>query len=397
MDPRLQHAFDSGELIRPDYREPCFVDLVIALARLAGVTEPPATAHSDRLTEMIGASDHLVFILVDGMGDHLLERLPAEAFLRANRAAGLNTIFPSTTGCAMPTVATATWPATHGTPGWWAYLDEHDLSVTTLPFVERFTEHPLERYTFDARVLWPLPVVMRAMTRHAAVLQPNAYWDSTFSRYLRGGAPGMGYQSVPQAIDSIIRRVSHSQTPTYTFAYFPEFDAACHQFGVDHFRTTDLLHVFDYELTRLADAVCDRARLVISADHGLIDVPESDRLALLKGDPLLDVLRAPPSGEPRNPCFHVRDGQHEAFEDQFHDRFGRQFALLSTDELSDLRLLGPEPMSPFARRRFGDYFGVALDRVILAYYPPTRSPDADFIGRHAGLTPEEMQIPLIVA
>src|ERR1051326_2084293 len=62
-----------------------------------------------------------------------------------------------------------------------------------------------------------------------------------------------------------------------------------------------------------------------------------------------------------------------------------------------MKLLGPEPLSPLAKRRFGDYIGIAIKPVTLKYKAPQHMARPDHLGYHAGLSPAEMRIPLIVA
>ena len=57
-------------------------------------------------------------------------------------------------------------------------------------------------------------------------------------------------------------------------------------------------------------------------------------------------------------------------------------------------------MSPQVRPRFGDFIAIPYRRATLAYAPVTLSgaaPAAPYIGQHAGLSPEEMRVPLCVA
>ncbi len=156
-----------------------------------------------------------------------------------------------------------------------------------------------------------------------------------------------------------------------------------------------LAHV-NAELERLATGIRSRARLVISADHSHADVLEPNRRNILNGDPLLELLKAPPTGEPRVPLFHVRDGCQAAFEELFQKRFGDDFVLLPMAQVESLKLLGPQPLSPLARHRFGDYLGIALQPQMLKYKSSKPTTKPENIGHHAGLFPAEMRIPLIV-
>ena len=113
-------------------------------------------------------------------------------------------------------------------------------------------------------------------------------------------------------------------------------------------------------LLELAAAAPDDTLVAVTADHGLIDLSEGESAPLFPGDPLLDCLRCPPSGEARTPHFHVQPGKEAELVQRVTDLAGDRMALLSRGEAEELRLFGPEPFSDLARRRFGDYIGIAL-------------------------------------
>jgi hypothetical protein len=224
--------------------------------------------------------------------------------------------------------------------------------------------------------------------------------DTSYARYSRGHTPGLGYQSIENAIDQVIARVNGAKEPTYTHLYLPDIDTVCHHVGVDHPDVLKVVLRIDAELERMSRTLGERGRVVVSADHGLIDVLKSDQAFLTDGDPMLDLLRVPPTGDARMPIFHVRPEQREAFADLFDERFRDRMILLPTAEAERLELFGPGKMSDLVRPRFGDFIAIPYRRATLAYAPvsvPGSAPAAPYIGQHAGLSPEEMRVPLCVA
>jgi hypothetical protein len=59
----------------------------------------------------------------------------------------------------------------------------------------------------------------------------------------------------------------------------------------------------DAEMARPRHRHRGRGRLVISADHGLIDVPAADQVLSCPTNPLLAPPQVPPSGDARMPLF----------------------------------------------------------------------------------------------
>src|SRR5204863_7272223 len=135
--------------------------------------------------------------------------------------------------------------------------------------------------------------------------------------------------------------------------YLHVVDTPCHHASVNHDTVVPLVLGIDEELRRLAASIAGRARIVVSADHGLIDVPKPDQALLFSGDELLEMLLpgVPPSGDARMPVFHVRQAKREAFVELFGKRYGDRMVLAETDEVERLELLGPGPISPKVRAR----------------------------------------------
>lgn len=394
----VEAALRAGSLRRPGAQEPSFVDLICAVHRGAGVGVAP-TAHCEAIAQHLFARRHLLLVLVDGMGMSALAD-PAAAALRARLRLQLDAVFPATTACAMTTVATGMWPGQHGVPGWWAYLAEHDLSATVLPFQERHRGRGLRRHGVRAGQIWPHPSRFAEVTRDMEMRVPLVYVLSTFSRYLSGNCRTRGYLSLRHAQRRIRRRLRRLSArrgpPTITYWYIPDYDSACHTYGVAGAQARATLQQIQDLLLELAAEAPDDAVIAVTADHGLMDLDEGDRAPLFPGDPLLDCLRCAPTGEGRTPHFHVRPGKAAELVERVADRAGGRLALLSQGEADALRLFGPEPLSPLARQRFGDYVGIALAPFTLAYYRSAESKALHHVGVHGGMSPAEVRIPLLV-
>src|SRR5260221_3879085 len=172
MPPDLTELFTSGTLLRPSDTEPNLVHLIRALATIAGVRDLDAAPAVRDLGNLIGPARHLIFMLMDGMGMNLLERLPASSFLASSVQREIRATCPSTTACALTTVATAAYPNQHGVSGWVTHLPDRRLTIATLPFVERFSGEPLARRGIRGGDVGPLPPVLPRVTYGTLVLSP---------------------------------------------------------------------------------------------------------------------------------------------------------------------------------------------------------------------------------
>jgi len=401
MHAQLQTAFETGVLLQPAWRRLNLVDLVRSLAVLAGVGDIEQGEGVRRLMREIGPSDHYVFVLVDGMGMNLVDRLPQRSFVKSRLRMEIQSLFPTTTAAALTTVATGEWPNKHAVTGWWTHLPEFGCTATILPFVDRFTHRPLTERGMSAENVFPCKAYHPRMTYQPLSVLPAKLPNTLYSVYSRGNTPGVGYWAIDDAIGQIIQHVQAAKGPTYTYLYIPDVDSLSHIRGWDHEDVLALMTFVDSQLGRLAETLGSRtgagARIVVSSDHGHTTVRLADRLAIFDGDPLLDMLEAPPSGNPPTPMFHVKPGQRAEFTRQFEERFGDHFSLVSSEEAEEMELTGPGKMSEIARRRFGHFIGIARGSLTLKYYEHGKVPASDDFGGHSGLTPGEMRIPLAIA
>jgi hypothetical protein len=391
---RLLGWFDAGDLRRPDPLAPGTVHLSRALAALCGAPlqlNEPETA----VAAAIGEPDHVVFVLADGLGMNLIRDLPGDSFLRRHLAMELRSVFPSSTAPARTALATGLWPAKHGVPAWLTYLPDRNLQTVTLPYTERFTAKPLDEAGLDASDLFTQPVLAASYTRDAAFCMNRRIAGSVYTRYVSGGHPQLPYDKVDAAAEVIADRIGAASEATYTHLYYPDVDSALHLHGPSSKEVSAAIARIDAALAALHDATGDRARIVVSADHGGYEVSPDQKLIVEPGDGLSELLVTPHAGEAPVPIFHVRPSHAADFAAKFRATAGDAYALLSVDEVDDLRLLGPEPLSATTRSRLGDFIALSAHGESVVY-----SLDTTLIamkGFHGGLMPDEVDIPLVVA
>ncbi len=393
---RMLSLFESGALVRPDAAKPNTVDLARALFASAGTPAFEAEAGATRIGRFIAPSEHIVFVLADGLGMHLVQRLPQDSFLRRHLKLELDAVFPSSTAPALTSLATGLWPAAHALPTWFTFLPRHSLTATVLPYTDRATRTGLARLGIEASSVFLASVAARFHRRDFKALHPIEIANSVYTRYVTGGPPAEAYQTLAGAVDLTCARIRKAKASTYTYIYYPVIDSNEHEFGAQSHQAWREVLRFDAEIARLKETVGPAASIVVSADHGQITVPDQMKTVLNDGDELQEMLRVwPPAGEPRCICFHVRPGRRQAFAETFQRRFQEAYVLLSADEAESLRLFGPGILSPDARARIGDFIALPESAQAMGY--AGEAPIVRMRGFHGGLAPDEMRIPLVIA
>src|SRR5437870_6215718 len=178
----LQRLFAEGVLVRPSDRDANLVHLVQAIYALCGVQELALAPAARQLMDRIGPAENLVFILLDGLGMNLMNRLPADSFLVSHLRGQINATCPSTTAAALTTVTTGMYPSQHGVTGWFTYLPEKGVTAMMLPFSERGSNQPLLSRGIRPEEILPPPLLPR-MTHRPLTLAPTYIANTPYNVY----------------------------------------------------------------------------------------------------------------------------------------------------------------------------------------------------------------------
>ena len=395
---RVERWFRDGELLHPCEGDapPSTVDLARAIASIGGVPLTDHDTRADELAERIGRDRPLLFVMVDGLGCVFDELAKPGGLLAEAEDIQLRSVFPSTTAAALTTLATGAWPSQHGVPAWYTHLHRNDLTATILPFVERDSERKLQEFGIRPSEAFAYPSRMAAIGGRLRTYHPRAICDSEFTSYQRGSAPTDPYDHLRDAAETVVSRIVEQDEPGIHYLYLPMVDSASHRDGPNASATRRALEAVDAALGAIAERLDGRARIAVSADHGELQVSTSEKALFLPDDPLLDHLHTPPHGEPRVPMFCVQGGREDAFEGEFRERWGRDWALITREEADEMRLFGPEPMTALAAERIGSHLALSATKNVIVYGEAGNKVSA-LNGYHAGLRAEEMEIPLLLA
>ncbi len=393
----LLDAFARGALVRPSADQMGFVDVVRAVAHASGV-DCELTEDSRELANQLRAPDHLIFLLADGMGIDLVDRLPRNSWIRRHTRRAILAPFPSTTTSAVTSFSTGEHTARHAVSGWWVHVDALEGPATVFAHDRARDGMSLTNLGLDVHDLCRLPPILGRMTRDAELLVPMGIAESPFTTHMSAGRPRRSYRTYGEAIDTIVDRVEAATGPTFTYWYTPSPDTEAHDEGAGGERVFHAMESLSATLERLADALSNTGqtwRIVGTADHGHLEL--GPHLELAVNDPLLDYLRFPPSGDMRVQFWHANEAHTARFVSAFRSRFGEAFYLLTVAEAEELELFGPGAWSDHMRERSGDFVSVSRGRGALRY---AGIPGANGYRRmrsgHSGLSPAEMRVPLII-
>ncbi|HET9701877.1 MAG TPA: alkaline phosphatase family protein [Burkholderiales bacterium] len=384
-------------MMRPDYAGGSIVNLMASLGQALGADAggyaplpslPPAALEGAR---------NLVLLVLDGMGSAFLERAGGGSVLAAHRRGVMTSVFPPTTATAITAFMTGVAPQQHGLTGWFTWLKETASVVAVLPFQARHGGGSLRASGLDpARVFTARPFVDMIPVKCFGVC-PREIAHSDFNSHHAGGAeihPYDGLGGLFSGIETIVRSGSGGK---YVYAYYPGVDSLAHVFGIGSPQVASLFSRLDDAFGAfLKDIAGTDTAVVVTADHGFVDVPPGQTVQLESHPRLAETLVLPLCGEPRVAYCYVHPDRRGAFESYVGNELAQCATLIPSAELLAGNWFGLGPPHPRLAERIGHYALVMHDGWAVKDWVLGERRH-HHIGCHGGVSADEMLVPLIIA
>ena len=362
-------------------KEPCFPDYENSILNFScsilnhyGIAVKHSTlSAADKLLE--GNFKHVVVMLLDGLGVNILQKhLPPDAFLRQNLLCEYSSVFPPTTTASTTTMLSGLSPVEHGWLGWDVYFEQEDKSVTCFTNNLTGTETPAASYN----------VVRKYFSYNDIASQINKSGRAKAEIVFPFG---------PKPFAKLgdwfaeIKRQCQFDEKTFTYAYWEHPDGYLHKNGTD----AGVVHRCVVGLNNRIEKLCKSLKdtiVFVTADHGHNDIT---RDYLVENYPeFVKMLVRRTSIEPRAISFYVKDEYKPVFADEFNRLFADDYKLFTKQQVFEQKLFGTgEPHKNLTG--IGDFVAAAVGSRTL-FWDKKAKP---FKSHHAGMSREEMIIPLI--
>ncbi len=379
-----------ADLRRPAYGEATLGDVLPGAATALGVPVHRDGLPPDPLglTEALAGARRVAVLLVDGLGADLLRRhaelAPTLAAL-AQPAGDLSAPCPSTTPVSLATLGTGLPPGSHGILGF----------VTEVPGEGRLLNHVRWADDPDPRAWQSQQTVFEQATAAGlacTAVGPRAYAGSGLTEAVYRGADYPGAWTPGDLVAGLLRSLSAAPR-TLAYGYVAELDLTGHLRGVDSPAWRAQLGVIDRMVEQVVDGLPDDAALLVTADHGMLDIPDTTRLDVEDEPELMDGVRLL-AGEPRARYVHTVDGAAGDVLHRWRESLGSRAWVTSRDEAVASGIFGA--VSDEVAQRIGDV--VALARGSWAFTAPFGEPGPSSLAAyHGSLTETELAIPLLLA
>ena len=388
-------AMNHAKRVLPDYQGGSLLNLTSSLVAARGGTAPHPLLR-DLDSERIGRCRNIVLLLLDGLGHEFLRNHGADSILASHARGHMTSVFPSTTTTAITTLLTGLSPREHALTGWFSYWKSLDDVIAVLPFQRRRGRKSLSQDIADPAAFYDHPTLFDRLETESHIVIPANLAYSPYNASHSGTATIHPFAGYPELFKHLARLLREPEQK-YIYAYWPGIDHLAHEHGTSSAKVKSHFHAVDRACADLiAAAKGSDTTLIVTGDHGLIDVSPQNHTDLGRLPELQKHLAQPLCGERRVAYCHLREAGSDAFVSAAGDILGERFLPRSSRELVEEGWFGPGVSHPELLSRIGDVTLLAQDDASIKDWLPGER-RYWHIGSHGGTSSEEMYIPLIVA
>ncbi|MET8906999.1 nucleotide pyrophosphatase/phosphodiesterase family protein [Micromonospora sp. NPDC004551] len=373
--------------VAPRYGGGSLADVLPSALALLGV---PGAADLLGLAPRLAGVRRIAVLLVDGLGWYQIPTAapyaPTLAGLAATVGVPLTAGFPSTTPTSLVSLGTGTPSGAHGVLGF----------TVRVPGTDRVLSHI--EWAGDPEPLRWQPVATcyeraRAAGVAVTVVSRPEYGGSGLTLAANRGGDYRGAAGADPLAERMLAALAAGPGPTLVSGYHPDLDQHGHLSGVDSAPWRLAAAEVDRLLARLVDGLPPDAALLVTADHGQLNVPDGHRIDL-DTDPRLRAGVRVVAGEPRVRYLHVEPGATADVVAAWSAVLDGAARVLTREEAVATGWFGPVPEEHLGR--IGDVVVVCRDTYAVVATRSEKPIVSRLVAYHGADTAAEMTIPLLV-
>jgi hypothetical protein len=375
------------DIVRPRYGSGSLADILpSALAALA----VPGAADPLGLAGALDGVRRIAVLLVDGLGWYQIPTAapyaPLLAELTPRYGRPLTSGFPSTTPTSLVSLGTGAPPGAHGVLGFRVNVPGTDRVLSHIDW----TDDP------EPRRWQPIPTQLeRAEAAGVAVtvVSRPEFAGSGLTVAANRGGTYRGAADFDALAGEMLAALGAGPAPALVYGYHPDLDRYGHLAGVDSVPWRLAASDVDALLARLVDGLPADAALLVTADHGQLDIPLEHRFDI-DADPRLRAGVRVFAGEPRVRYLHVRTGAGPDVVAAWSAVLGEAAWVATRAEAVAAGWFGPVPEAHLGR--VGDVVVACLGSYAVFSSAVDSPVEARLVAHHGSCTATEMTIPLLV-
>lgn len=336
--------------------------------------------------------DNIVLIVVDGLGYNYL-KTQQESFLYKNIHWKLNTTFLSTTVSANTVFQVWYPPQQHGLTGWTMNLKETGWITQILPFTLKSWWEVLSKNNYDISDIIDIESFHEGFDSDSFTILSEEKSKRDFIKYTAKNTEIIGtkkYQDTFEELSILIN--TKSEKRKFIHVYMDEFDSIQHNHWIGTTKTNNLFNDIDNRIQKVSESIQGtNTKLIIVADHGLLNIPKKSEIWLKNILWLEECLTVSITGEPRvRDCF-VRPGKVKDFEKIIKTQMSKYCWCFKWEELINNNFYGLGKPNKKLFDRVWDYVLIMKKDYVLK-----NNNDHTEKWSHGAFSDDEMFVPLIV-
>ncbi len=407
----------SQRFVKPLYDSYCFTALPQMIEfMLTG--EGQIALPRDTFGNLPTRYNKVILFFVDAFGWRFFKQYAEQyeflkTILKHGAVSKMTSQFPSTTAAHVTSIHTGLNVGESGIYEWNYYEPLVDDVITPLLFSyagdkDRDT---LKRSGIPTEAFFPRQsVYQRLQTKGIAsyIFQSEAYTPSTISNMVFKGASVIPFKTLPGALTDLAELVITDTAPVaYYFLYYDKIDAVCHTYGPNSRQFEEVADAFlsmmeELFYKKLLGKV-EHTLLALTADHGQVEVDPRRTYYLNKqGLSIEQYLQTNrrgkllvPAGSPRDMFLHVKEERIDEAVALLQKHLEGKAEVYRTEQLVAQHFFGSAQPSGEFMTRVGNVVILPYQHESVWWYEGGKF-EMHFLGHHGGLTPEEMEIPLLL-
>lgn len=375
----------------PNYKNGSIVNLTSSILKAFDVKSEYAP-----LKELgdLASAQNIVLLVIDGLGYEYLKKHGKNSIFSKYLMRELTSVFPAGTPSAEQTLKTGVAPERHGITGWYVFLKELGVVSTILPFVPRCGGISFSNYNIEKNKIFTEKTINEKIKSRSYLIYPDNI--ASGNRISAKGVRFLTFDTLDDMFLRIREAVRSGADKKYIYAYWPLFDMLCHSDGTEGKKTKKHFDQLDQKTASFLKAIrSTNAILIITADHGLIDIPAAKVIFLEHHPELQKTLTLPLCGQTRTAFCYVHPAKAKKFEKYVKEKLDYCCELYKSEDLIRRGFFGLFEPSEKLFDRIGDYVLIMKENYIIKDKLLEEKIDV-FIGNHGGVSKEEMLVPLIV-
>ncbi len=355
--------------------------------------------------------ENVILCFIDGFGWRHFEKFASHPFLerfsREGQVLKLTSQFPSTTSGHVTCIHSGLNVGQSGIFEWNYYEPLLDAMIVPLLFSFSGTgeRDQLKATGIDPKRLYPTHTLYQDLKKlgvTSTIFQHREYTPSTYSNIVFKGANARGFKTLPETLVNLKNALGNASGKNYFFLYYDRIDAMGHEYGPESAQLEAEADAFLHSMENfITTTKKGKTLFLLTADHGQSEVDPATTIYLNKLFPGIEKFIKTnqkgnllvPGGSCRDLFLYIKDDMLDEAHKLLAAGLAGKADVVRTTDLIAQGYFGPEISDAF-QAHVGNLVILAYRHESVWWYEKGKF-EQKYYGHHGGLTPQEMEIPLL--